>query len=118
MTVKEQAKYIQLLGDLLMNGFSIQEAIEILLKIQSVTKKHLQITQRLLQEGYPFYDALQQMGFSHEKLVQVELAETHGNLIETLKGIAEQFRLVEEFRKELKKIISYPCLLMIFYWEY
>lgn len=54
------------------------------------------------------------MGFSSEKLVQVELAETHGNLIETLKGIAEQFRLVEEFRKELKKMISYPCLLLIF----
>lgn len=114
MPIKEQAKYIQLMGELLLNGFSIQEAITILLKIQAITKIHLQNAQRLLQEGHPFYDVLQQMGFSSEKLVQVELAETHGNLIETLKGIAEQFRLVEEFRKELKKMISYPCLLLFF----
>ena len=114
MSIKEQAKYIQLMGELLLNGFSIQEAITILLKIQAITQIHLQNAQRLLQEGHPFYDVLQQMGFSSEKLVQVELAETHGNLIETLKGIAEQFRLVEEFRKELKKMISYPCLLLIF----
>nr|WP_240940604.1 type II secretion system F family protein [Enterococcus durans] len=106
------------MGELLLNGFSIQEAITILLKIQAITKIHLQNAQRLLQEGHPFYDVLQQMGFSSEKLVQVELAEMHGNLIETLKGIAEQFRLVEEFRKELKKMISYPCLLLFFYWEY
>ncbi len=114
MSVKEQARYIQLMGELLINGFSIQEATEILLKIQSITKSHIQTTQRMLQEGYSFSDALQQMGFSPEKLVQIELAEMHGNLIETLKGIAEQFRLVEEFHKELKKMISYPCLLLLF----
>lgn len=44
----------------------------------------------------------------------MELAEVHGNLVETLKGIAEQFRLIEQFRRDLKKVISYPLVLLVF----
>lgn len=114
MSLSHQAKYIQLTGELLVNGFSIQETMDILLKMAPVPKIYLQQGQQLLQSGHTFYDVLQEMGFTQEKLVQIELAESHGNLIKTLKSMAEQFRLVDEFRKELKKIISYPCLLLLF----
>lgn len=114
MSLSYQAKYIQLTGELLSNGFSIQEAMDILLKITPIPKIYLQHGQKLLQDGYSFYDVLEGMDFAQEKLVQIELAESHGNLVKTLKGLAEQFRLVEEFRKELKKMISYPCLLFLF----
>ncbi|MGX7174616.1 competence type IV pilus assembly protein ComGB [Enterococcus ratti] len=114
MSLSYQAKYIQLIGELLANGFSIQEATDILLKINCIPHFYLKKGKRLLQGGHSFYDVLQIMGFTQEKLVQVELAETHGNLIKTLEGMAEQFRLVEEFRKEVKKLISYPCILFLF----
>lgn len=114
MSREHQAKYIQLMGELLIHGFSIQEAMAILLKMTPIPKSYLQYGQSLLQEGHPFYDVLQGMGFAQEKLVQIELAETHGNLIKTLKGMAEQFRLVDNFQKELKKMISYPSLLLLF----
>ncbi len=48
---------------------------------------------------------------SARKISANRVSRAHGNLIETLKGIAEQFRFVAEFRKELKKMMSYPCLL-------
>lgn len=50
MPIKEQAKYIQLMGELLLNGFSIQEAITILLKIQAITKIHLQNAQQQIKK--------------------------------------------------------------------
>ncbi len=56
-----------------------------------------------MQEGHSFYEVLQALGFTQDKLVQIELASAHGNLIQTLNGMAEQFRLVAEFRKELKR---------------
>ena len=58
---------------------------------------------RNLQAGESFHFVLQQLGFKQEQLVQVELAEVHGNLVETLKGIAEQFQLIEQFRRDLKR---------------
>lgn len=114
MSLNHQAKYIRLMGELLDHGFSIQEATEILLKITPVPHIYLQQGHRLLQEGHSFYEVLQALGFTQDKLVQIELASAHGNLIQTLNGMAEQFRLVAEFRKELKKMISYPCLLCLF----
>ena len=105
MSLNHQAKYIRLMGELLDHGFSIQEATEILLKITPVPHIYLQQGHRLLQEGHSFYEVLQALGFTQDKLVQIELASAHGNLIQTLNGMAEQFRLVAEFRKELKKMI-------------
>ncbi|WP_165005444.1 MULTISPECIES: competence type IV pilus assembly protein ComGB [unclassified Enterococcus] len=111
---KQQGQFVQVMGELLANGFSLQEALWLLHHIRLLPAPPLENAQKLLQEGHPLYDVLNQMGFDQEQLVQIELAETHGNLIETLHGLAEQFRLVDGFRKELKKLISYPLLLMLF----
>lgn len=114
MTPKQQLRFIQMIGEMLLNGFSLQQSIELLDKINILPPVHLQLAKNRLKDGAPFSDILQQLGIKQEQLVQVELAETHGNLVETLKGIADQFRLMENFRKELQKAVSYPCLLLIF----
>ncbi|MBO0462404.1 MULTISPECIES: competence type IV pilus assembly protein ComGB [unclassified Enterococcus] len=114
MPPKQQARFIQTIGELLSNGFSLQQALDLVDLLQLVPQVYIHFAKKNLQAGESFHSVLQQLGFKQEQLVQVELAEIHGNLVETLKGIAEQFRLVETFRKELKKVISYPLLLLIF----
>ncbi|MBX4224158.1 type II secretion system F family protein, partial [Enterococcus faecium] len=67
-----------------------------------------------LKEGQPFSEVLSQTGYGAEQLVQIELAELHGNLPATLLEIAKQFRLFEGFRNDLKKLLAYPMLLLTF----
>src|SRR5699024_5528502 len=70
--------------------------------------------QHQLKEGQAFSEVLSQIGYGAEQLVQIELAERHGNLPTTLLEIAKQFRLVEGFRNDLKKLLAYPILLLTF----
>ncbi|MHA6056733.1 MULTISPECIES: competence type IV pilus assembly protein ComGB [Enterococcus] len=114
MDHKQQTRFIQTIGELLLNGFSLQQAIDLLELLQLIPQVYVHFAKRNLQAGESFHFVLQQLGFKQEQLVQVELAEVHGNLVETLKGIAEQFRLIEQFRRDLKKVISYPLVLLVF----
>ena len=114
MDHKQQTLFIQTIGELLLNGFSLQQAIDLLELLQLIPQVHVHFAKRNLQAGESFHFVLQQLGFKQEQLVQVELAEVHGNLVETLKGIAEQLQLIEQFRKELKKVMSYPLVLLVF----
>ncbi|MFL0441150.1 competence type IV pilus assembly protein ComGB [Enterococcus pernyi] len=108
MDHKQQTRFIQTIGELLLNGFSLQQAIDLLELLQLIPQVYVHFAKRNLQAGESFHFVLQQLGFKQEQLVQVELAEVHGNLVETLKGIAEQFR------RDLKKVISYPLVLLVF----
>ena len=110
----KQTRFIQTIGELLLNGFSLQQAIDLLELLQLIPQVYVHFAKRNLQAGESFHFVLQQLGFKQEQLVQVELAEVHGNLVETLKGIAEQFQLIEQFRRDLKKVISYPLVLLVF----
>lgn len=54
------------------------------------------------------------MNYSNDQILQIELAESHGDLAQTLSGIAEQMRLVQRQRENFLKAVSYPLLLLIF----
>ncbi len=55
-----------------------------------------------------------QLRYSNDQLLQIELAETHGDLAQTLLGIAEQMRLVQRQRENFLKSCIYPALLLVF----
>ena len=114
LTRSQQNQFAQTMGELLLTGFSLQESLYLLLTIRSFQPAILANIQHQLKEGQPFSEVLSQTGYGAEQLVQIELAELHGNLPATLLEIAKQFRLVEGFRNDLKKLLAYPMLLLTF----
>ncbi|HGF8055949.1 TPA: competence type IV pilus assembly protein ComGB [Enterococcus faecium] len=114
LTRSQQNQFAQTMGELLLSGFSLQESLYLLLTIRSFPPVILANIQHQLKEGQAFSEVLSQIGYGAEQLVQIELAERHGNLPTTLLEIAKQFRLVEGFRNDLKKLLAYPMLLLTF----
>ena len=114
LTRSQQNQFAQTMGELLLTGFSLQESLYLLLTIRSFQPAILANIQHQLKEGQPFSEVLSQTGYGAEQLVQIELAELHGNLPATLLEIAKQLRLVEGFRNDLKKLLAYPMLLLTF----
>ncbi|MGG5359474.1 MULTISPECIES: competence type IV pilus assembly protein ComGB [unclassified Enterococcus] len=114
LSTNQQCRFMTLLADLLSNGFSLQEALSLLQKISLFPESVLEELQHSLETGRTFQEILRCIGLKEEQLLQVELAEIHGDLIATLQGIAQQLTLLEKFRKDLKKLLSYPILLFFF----
>ncbi len=113
LTRSQQNQFAQTMGELLLTGFHFARSLYLLLTIRSFQPAIL-ANMTSLKEGQPFSEVLSQTGYGAEQLVQIELAELHGNLPATLLEIAKQFRLVEGFRNDLKKLLAYPMLLLTF----
>lgn len=111
---KQQQQFIQIIADLLSNGFSLQEALQLVIKLKLFPIGLLEEVQKIVSAGGSFTKILAYCGFNKTYLVQIELAETHGNLIATLENIAGQFQRMGVFQKELQKLLSYPLLLSLF----
>ncbi|OJG65241.1 hypothetical protein RV07_GL003003 [Enterococcus malodoratus] len=70
--------------------------------------------QQDLNQGKSLAASFAQLNYSNDQILQIELAESHGDLAQTLSGIAEQMRLVQRQRENFLKAVSYPLLLLIF----
>lgn len=114
LSPNQQCRFMALLADLLANGFSLQESLSLLQKINLFPAVVLEELQVSLATGQTFQEILRCIGLKEEQLLQIELAEIHGDLIATLQGIVHQLTLLEKFRKDLKKLLSYPILLFFF----
>ncbi|MDN6942899.1 secretion system protein, partial [Klebsiella pneumoniae] len=114
LTRSQQNQFAQTMGELLLSGVSLQESLYLLLTIGSFPPVILANIQHQLKVEQAFSEVLSQIGYGAEQLVQLELDERHGHLPTTLLEIAKQFRLVEGFRNDLKKLLAYPMLLLTF----
>ena len=74
----------------------------------------LAYVQQDLNQGKSLAASFAQLNYSNDQILQIELAESHGDLAQTLSGIAEQMRLVQRQRENFLKAVSYPLLLLIF----
>ncbi|MDU5334452.1 competence type IV pilus assembly protein ComGB [Enterococcus sp.] len=114
MTRKQRIDFVHLLGDLLENGFSLQQAFDFFINANLFDSSILDTVQQDLHEGKSLAASFSQMNYSNDQVLQIELAESHGNLSQTLLGIAEQMRLVQRQRENFLKAVSYPLLLLVF----
>lgn len=114
MTRKQRIDFVRLLGDLLENGFSLQQAFDFFMNANLFDSSILDTVQQDLHEGKSLAASFSQMNYSNDQVLQIELAESHGNLSQTLLGIAEQMRLVQRQRENFLKAVSYPLLLLVF----
>ena len=114
LTKKQQFSFIHLLSDLLKNGFTIQESLNFMKKSQTMSQKTIQFLTHLMEQGESFSSTLLFLGFDSLTITQIELAQKHGDLPQTLEKIQKHMNLVAKQRQNFYKIISYPVLLLAF----
>ncbi|GAA2910235.1 competence type IV pilus assembly protein ComGB [Enterococcus pseudoavium] len=114
LTRKQRMNFARLLGDLLENGFSLQQAIAFFSNANLFEAAILNIVQQDLAQGRSLAVSFTQLDYSNDQVLQLELAESHGDLAQTLLGIAKQMRLTQQQRENFLKAISYPLLLLLF----
>lgn len=114
LTRKQRIDFVQLLGNLLENGFSLQQAFAFFFNANLFVPSILSSVQQDLNQGKSLAASFAQLNYSNDQILQIELAESHGDLAQTLSGIAEQMRLVQRQRENFLKAVSYPLLLLIF----
>ena len=97
LTRSQQNQFAQTMGELLLSGFSLQESLYLLLTIRSFPPVILANIQHQLKEGQAFSEVLSQIGYGAEQLVQIELAERHGNLRQLCWKLPNSFGLLKDF---------------------
>ncbi|MEO1773149.1 competence type IV pilus assembly protein ComGB [Candidatus Enterococcus ferrettii] len=114
LTPQQKISFCQLLGDLLINGFSLQQALHFLRTADIFPAELVEIVQKNLHSGQPLSKSFSQLNFSADQVLQVALGEMHGGIALTLKGIANQMLLIQKHRQNFIKAVSYPAMLLLF----
>lgn len=111
---KERVAFLEMLVLLLENGFSIQEGLEVMTRSQQFPAELLQQFRTNLTTGQSLGTCFADIGLNPQEVTQIQLAEFHGNVPDTLNNLLNHRKLVQKQTKELKKIATYPIVLMIF----
>ena len=107
-------QFLELLVALLANGFSLQESMAVMLRSGQFPEAQLQSIVTGLTSGKTLAACFLGLGFSVAQTTQIQLAEAHGNLPQTLQTILQHMQIFEKQQKELRKVAAYPALLLIF----
>ncbi|KAF1299087.1 hypothetical protein BAU15_00120 [Enterococcus sp. JM4C] len=110
----QQQLFLLFFSELLQNGFSIQEALHFIQKMNQFPNILLEQFQVNLNEGQSLAACFTDAEFNAQQIVQIELAQVHGNFVSTLRSMATQMNLLETQRKNFLKLCSYPALLLFF----
>ena len=112
---RDQARFLQELGDLLENGFTLYEGIEFSLihgkkKYRSGIREALD----LLKDGHTFRDFMEWLNFEQELIGLVSYGEKHGQLSKSLQNGGRIWLKKSEDRARLKNLLYYPIFLLVF----
>lgn len=112
LNLAEQLRFCQLVAELLNAGFSLNQAL-LYLSIAIPKRQHQwQQLQQQLAAGIEFADCLTQIQFHPLIIQQVQLAQQHGQLAESLQHAGEYLQLQVTNRRKLKQLMVYPSILM------
>lgn len=103
-----------MLGDLLVNGFTLQESLRFMGKLLPKEQPAVQLIERRLAQGTLLYHSFKELNFPNAYITQLRLAEVHGDLSGTLIQIGRQLSDREKQRQQGVKVLAYPLMLMLF----
>jgi competence protein ComGB len=111
----DQRKFINLLITMLKNGFCLYDCTLIFKTSAYEFERRVgKILEKEISMGNGLDMTLQQFGYSQKIVLQIKFAQTHGNLLSTLKSIDESLMKLEKEKEKFISIITYPCLLLLF----
>ena len=94
--LKARYQLLEMFVLLLENGFSIQESLHVMIRSQSFSQELLTIMTEALSSGKSLAECFDLMGFTTQEVMQIQLAEVHGNLIEALQNISQQLTIMNQ----------------------
>lgn len=111
---KDQADFINLLADLLGNGFTLQESFSFMEKILPQHRSVFALLDRELSKGTLFYQTMMLVGLPPLYVAQLRLADVHGDLIGTLSSISQQLKTRSNQKSDVMRVSAYPIILLAF----
>ncbi|MBW1605767.1 competence type IV pilus assembly protein ComGB [Lactobacillus sp. Sy-1] len=110
ISISKQLRFLESLNSLLQNGFSIGESMQLINDLDTQTVFTEQILKQL-QNGETFADAVQEV-FSTDIINQIQIAEQHGQLVETMRGIQGFINERNKQQGKLRALLVYPFFLI------
>ena len=114
-TLDEQANFLKKLGELLIRGYPLSEALEsVLYHLPKYRRQEINECLVTLKEGYPFYLILQKLKFDEHLTGYVFFAEQHGGMAT---AFIEGSNMVQKRANDFSKIKKLICLSTISDWN-
>jgi competence protein ComGB len=113
MTLNDQAFVFATLVDLMEMGISIRKSVEFIKIMRPSIGKPMTKVIEELRLGKSFSTAFRPY-VSTNTYYQLEIADQHGGLVQTLASIAKIFASQNQQRKKLRSLIQYPIFLLAF----
>lgn len=112
--VGEQAEFLEKLGEMMMNGYTLLDALSMLeLQLKRQQKTDIAFGRRKLAEGYPVFQVLNMISFHKAAVSIVYFAERHGNVPFAFMQGGELLRRKIEQAEKIKKAAHYPAFLIL-----
>ena len=115
LVLRNSAVFLTRLAELLGEGYPFPDALNLLLPHH--TKEYKTVFTEIdadFRKGYGVSEILSRFGFPSGALLPIAIAENNGNLIEALKGMAKRMRKLDEAKRKLRNLLSYPIVLFVF----
>lgn len=115
LALKEQAKLLKILGELLYKGYPLIHAIEFLtIHFPKKFRNLLDESKELLISGENFIEFIKHLNIHPDVIVYLHYAEKHGDLAFALKEGSFILTKKIQHRANLRKVIGYPIFLLSF----
>ncbi|WP_071396969.1 competence type IV pilus assembly protein ComGB [Bacillus tuaregi] len=113
-TLQEQASFLKMIGELLIRGYPLAEALDSATYHLPRTR-HVELKECLygLKEGYPFYIMLRKLEFNEHVIGYVYFAEQHGSLAMAFLEGSKMLQKRATNLSRIKKLLSYPLFLVL-----
>ncbi|GDZ84606.1 type II secretion system F family protein [Leuconostoc citreum] len=109
---QQQIVFFQSLGALLQSGYDMAQSLDTLFLAHHSWRSWLSDIQKDLAAGQSFSDSLRPY-VSLDILLQLRLADQHGNLSESLILIGKNLRQIQRQKNKIKQVMRYPMILLI-----
>lgn len=111
---KETKEILNLLAELLANGFDIEQSFSFLKLVMPTRGKFFKQMKRQLLKGRSLSICLLSLNLTESQQAQLTFSEIHGDIVGTLERISKQISDQDTQKNQLIKVISYPVLLLLF----
>ncbi|MBU5214329.1 competence type IV pilus assembly protein ComGB [Heyndrickxia oleronia] len=110
--LKVQGMFLNRIGEMLENGFTLAEAIDFLQHLKSNSKINPNDILVDLQNGIPLYEVLNRKKFDKKVCAQLFFADQHGKLSYALKESGTYLAKKHHDQVTMMKLFQYPLLLI------
>ena len=111
---KTQALFLTQVGELLEEGFTLQETLEFAKLLIPKQEAVISMMMEYLLIGERFDEALHLVGYSDSICSQIYLSMSTGSFALSCRTIGQYLTQKDQQLKKLRQVLIYPCILIVF----